>query len=128
MRPCSKRLVTRLRRVARRCQGLRPSLEPDFKWRIGFLILEKVYKLSSGAKAPRWLGWRPGLKPGLLKNKKHSAQQRCTTTSLRYSWHRQKCLCYLQVGHVFCGRRWGGLAWERGPDDAAVLVELHAQA
>src|ERR1700722_17917112 len=34
IRPCSKRLVTRLRRVARRCQGLRPSLEPDLKCRI----------------------------------------------------------------------------------------------
>src|SRR3954454_24821971 len=34
MRPCSNRLVTRFRSVARRCQGLRPSLEPDLRCRI----------------------------------------------------------------------------------------------
>jgi len=45
-----------------------------------------------------------------------------------YLGHRQECRCYLQAGHVL-GWGWrGGLARERGPDDAAVLVELHAQA
>ena len=34
----------------------------------------------------------------------------------------------LQADHVFGRGRRGGLARERRPDDAAVLVELHAQA
>src|SRR5262249_40270740 len=34
MRPCSSRLVTRFRSVARRCHGLRPSFDPDFRCRI----------------------------------------------------------------------------------------------
>jgi hypothetical protein len=34
MRPCSKRLVTRLRSVARRCHGLRPRFDPDFRCRM----------------------------------------------------------------------------------------------
>src|SRR6266852_3408565 len=39
MRPCSNRLVTRLRKVARRCHGLRPSFDPDFKCRMASLSL-----------------------------------------------------------------------------------------
>src|SRR5882672_6484972 len=34
IRPCSKRLVTRFRSVARRCHGLRPSFDPDFRCRM----------------------------------------------------------------------------------------------
>src|ERR1700679_1477385 len=34
MRPCSRRFVTRLRSVARRCHGLRPSFDPDLRCRI----------------------------------------------------------------------------------------------
>src|ERR1700675_1466011 len=34
IRPCSKRLVTRLRKVARRCEGLRPSFDPELRCRI----------------------------------------------------------------------------------------------
>src|SRR5215467_16048678 len=34
IRPWSSRLVTRFRRVARRCHGLRPSLDPDLPCRI----------------------------------------------------------------------------------------------
>src|SRR5277367_1993083 len=39
MRPCSNKLVTRLRSVARRCHGLRPSFDPDFKCRIFYSCL-----------------------------------------------------------------------------------------
>src|SRR5580704_10278239 len=34
IRPCSRRFVTRLRSVARRCHGLRPSFDPDLRCRI----------------------------------------------------------------------------------------------
>src|ERR1700682_3344884 len=34
IRPCCSRLVTRLRNVARRCHGLRPSFDPDLRCRI----------------------------------------------------------------------------------------------
>src|SRR5208337_2057348 len=51
MRPCSNRLVTRLRSVARRCHGLRPSFDPDFRCLI-------VSSLSSEAelclRPPHW--------------------------------------------------------------------------
>jgi hypothetical protein len=34
IRPCSNKLVTRLRSVARRCDGLRPSFDPELRCRI----------------------------------------------------------------------------------------------
>jgi hypothetical protein len=34
IRPCSNKLVTRFRSVARRCDGLRPSFDPELRCRI----------------------------------------------------------------------------------------------
>src|SRR5258708_795617 len=48
IRPCSKRLVTRFRNVARRCHGLRPSFDPDFRCRIR-LSLYPSLRTSFGA-------------------------------------------------------------------------------
>src|ERR1700716_1405724 len=72
MRPCSNRLVTRARKVARRWDGLRPSFDPDLRCRM-------VYG---------GLGLR------------------------------------LQA-EIFLRRSERGLAGERRPDNAAVLIELH---
>src|SRR5579863_8743219 len=50
MRPCSRRFVTRLRSVARRCHGLRPSFDPDLRCRISsvsFLLAWHLPALQS---------------------------------------------------------------------------------
>src|SRR5271154_258044 len=51
MRPCSNKFVTRLRSVARRCHGLRPSFDPDFKCRIVLYsyLFDFFYKRTFGS-------------------------------------------------------------------------------
>src|SRR5258708_18247625 len=38
IRPCSNRLVTRLRSTARRCAGCFPSFEPELRCRIAYIV------------------------------------------------------------------------------------------
>src|SRR5262249_11693998 len=114
MRPCSNRLVTRLRRVARRCHGLRPSLDPDFRCRM-FLLPQIL--LLEGPSARRTV---PG-SSSICRSKDRPYHKGCRAKARR---HIKKTL----EADGFVADRRRGLAGERRPDDAAVLIELHAQA
>jgi hypothetical protein len=50
IRPCSNKFVTRFRRVARRCDGLRPSFDPELRCRIVYPF-NFCYLLSLSASA-----------------------------------------------------------------------------
>src|ERR1700680_1654909 len=52
IRPCANKLVTRLRSVARRCHGLRPSFDPDFKCRIAYPVSVKCTAFALPSLAP----------------------------------------------------------------------------
>ena len=57
MRPCSRRFVTRLRSVARRCHGLRPSFDPDLRCRISPVSFLPALAFA-GAAISRWCEFR----------------------------------------------------------------------
>src|SRR5262249_54634361 len=53
IRPCSSKFVTRFRNVARRCHGLRPSFEREFRCRITlFLCVWPEHQSCSAEKHP----------------------------------------------------------------------------
>src|SRR3989454_11693060 len=64
IRPCSNRLVTRLRSTARRWAGCFPSFEPEFRCRIAYIVPYSPM-FSSDAGAAVWLGsGGPMMRPG----------------------------------------------------------------
>src|SRR5215470_14840321 len=113
MRPCSNRFVTRLRNVARRCHGLRSSFEPDVRCRISVFSVSSLQgeRRSGKSKFPlplTLLGTPNRLGFGALRGPRPPHFK-------------------LLQAEVFFGGWRCRLARKRRPDDAAVLIELHAQ-
>src|SRR5690349_12443309 len=108
MRPCWSRLVTRLRKTARRWSGCLPSFDPELRCRMVF-----PFTFLQGRSAPRQFKLRRACSS--------AAPLQNTSTNGSKDPPLQAA-----TDGVFGGRR-GGLAGERRPDDAAVLIELHAQ-